>query len=334
MAYTEMTKMKLLTLWEILQQDTDQDHPITTNEICERLAVRGIPCERKSVAVDIALLNRCGYEVMTTKAGRQNAYYVEDRSFSVAEIKILMDAVQAAAFVTQRKADELTQKLTFLASSQNAEELQRGLVRFNTRKHTNERIYYTVDRLETAIRKQCKAGFVYFDLNEKRERVYRREKREYVVDPITLIHMEDNYYLLCYSEKYDRITTYRLDRMEQVRTLDVPVCAAAKVTDEQIAAFTEQTFKMFSGEPAAVTLRFSDALIGTVYDKFGEDTQMERVDAASCKATVQVQIAPPFWGWLFQFAGEMQILSPEELNDAYCAMLEETIRRIDNDDSL
>ena len=321
MAYTVMTKMKMLSLWEILKQDTDQDHPITTNEICDRLAARDIPCERKSVAVDIALLNKCGYEVMACTVGHEKAYYVDNRGFSVPEIKILMDAVQAASFVTQKKAAALTEKIASLASTRKAEMLQSGLVRFNTRKHTNEKIYYTVDRLEKAIQQQRKAGFVYFDLNEKHEKVYRKEKREYVVDPITLIYMEDNYYLMCYSEKYNSITNYRLDRMEQVRVLDLPVSPGAKMTDEQIAAFTEQTFKMFGGETETVTLRFADRLIGTVYDKFGEDTKMERVDAGSCKATVQVQIAPPFWGWLFQFAGEMQILEPENLIDTYKALI-------------
>ena len=325
MAYTEMTKMKMLALWEMLQQETDQEHPITTNEICDRLAARDIPCERKSVAVDIALLNKCGYEVMQTKVGKQNGYYVEDRSFSIAEIKILMDAVQAASFVTQKKAAALTEKLAGLASTRKAELLQSGLVRFNTRKHTNEKIYYTVDRLETAIQKQCKAAFVYFDLNEKHEKVYRKDKREYVVDPVTLIYMEDNYYLMCYSEKYHDITNYRLDRMEQVRVLDLPVSPGARLSDRQIAAFTEQTFKMFSGETETVTLRFADRLIGTVYDKFGENTKMERVDAGSCKATVQVQIAPPFWGWLFQFAGEMQIVEPENLIDTYTALLQDAM---------
>ncbi len=325
MSYTSMTKMKLLALWEILRQDTDQEHPITTNEICDRLAARDIPCERKSVAVDIALLNKCGYEVMQTKVGKQNGYYVEDRSFSMAELKILIDAVQAASFVTKKKAAVLTDKLAYLASSRRAEVLKNNLVHFNTRKHTNERIYYTVDRLEAAILRQCKAGFIYFDLNENHERIYRKEKREYVVDPITLIYMEDNYYLLCYSEKYQGVTSYRLDRMEHVRVLDLPVSPGAKMTDAQIAAFTDQTFKMYGGETEKVTLRFANHLIGTVYDKFGESTKMNRVDADSCSAEVEVQISPTFWGWLFQFAGEMQIVEPENLIDTYTALLQDAL---------
>ena len=126
---------------------------------------------------------------------------------------------------------------------------------------------------------------------------------------------------MCYSKKYGNVTSYRVDRMERTKVLKEPVCEAAKMTDEQIAAFTEQTFKMFGGERESVTLRFGNSLIGAVYDKFGEDTKMERIDADSCTAKVDVQISPIFWGWLFQFAGEMQIMEPVELIDTYRSLL-------------
>lgn len=326
MANNSVLKMKMLTLLEMLRQETDEEHPLTTNEICDRLQKRGIPCERKSVSTDIALLRQFDYEVMDTKSGKQKAYYIEDRNFSLPEIKLLIDAVQASSFVTERKAAELIGKIAYLGGNRRGEILQSNLVRFNTRKHTNEKIYYSIDELEHAIMSGCKASFVYYDLNEKREKVYRKEKCEYIVDPVTLVYMEDNYYLLCYSEKYNNVTSYRIDRMERVKALNLPICESARLTDKQIAAFTEQTFKMFGGETETVTLRFAAHLIGTVYDKFGEDTKMERVDENSCVAKVKVQISPTFWGWLFQFAGEMQIVAPQELLDTYQALLTDALQ--------
>ena len=59
-----------------------------------------------------------------------------------------------------------------------------------------------------------------------------------------------------------------------------------------------------------------------VYDKFGEDTPMRRVDEDSCAVTVTVQVSPTFWGWVFQFRGEMQIVEPQELIDTYRSLLE------------
>jgi predicted DNA-binding transcriptional regulator YafY len=127
---------------------------------------------------------------------------------------------------------------------------------------------------------------------------------------------------MCYSTKYEQIVSYRVDRMENVTVLETPACPQAQLPEEQIAAFTEQTFKMFGGETEEVTLRFSDELIGTVYDKFGEDTQMYRVDENSCGAKVTVQVSPTFWGWVFQFRGELEIVEPQELIDTYKSLLE------------
>ena len=325
MANNSMLKMKMAVLLDMLRQDSDEDHPLTTSEICDRLAAKGIPCERKSVGTDIALLRQFGYEVMNARIGKQKAYYIEDRSFSLPEIKVLIDAVQAASFITEKKATELVEKISYLGSSRRAEILQSNIVRFNTRKHTNEKIYYNVDQLEKAILLGQKASFVYFDLDENHKKIYRKDRKEYIVDPVTLVYMEDNYYLMCYSEKDANIASYRLDRMERTKVLKEPVCEAAKMMEEDIAAFTEQTFKMFSGETERVKLRFANHLIGTIYDKFGEDTKMQRLDPNSCTAEVNVQISPTFWGWLFQFVGEMQIVEPLELIDTYRALLSDAL---------
>ena len=315
-------KMKMLALWEILRADSDAEHPLATSEICRRLAERGIPCERKSVSTDVALLKQHGYEVETDKVSRTRYYWVPDRRFSVPELKIILDALQAAAFVTEKKTAELTAKVAALGGSHRGEILKQNVVRFNTRKHTNESIYFSVNELEQALTDRCQASFYYFDLNEKHEKVFRKGRQLYVVDPVALVFVEDNYYLMCWSAKYAQIVSYRVDRMETVTALKTPVCPEALLPEEQIAAFTEGTFKMFGGEPEEVTLRFANELIGTIYDKFGEDTQMLRVDPDSCAARVKVRVSPTFWGWVFQFRGKLQITDPQKLIDTYKALLE------------
>ena len=161
-------KIKLLYLMEILRQDTDEQHPISTNQICARLAEQGISCERRTVGMDMKVLNDYGYEIMTKMVGHEKAYYIDDRSFSVPEIKILMDAVQAAKFITPGKSAALIEKLAALGGSHQAEILKGNIVCFDTRKHTNEMIFYNVQALEDAIREHKKASFLYFDLNENK----------------------------------------------------------------------------------------------------------------------------------------------------------------------
>ena len=172
MAQENWQKYKLLKLLELLRQETDEQHPLSTSQICNKLGEMGISCERRTLTKDIAVLNELGYEVMWNWVGKEKGYYIEDRSFSVPELKILIDAVQAASFVTEKKTTELIDKIAALGGSHKADILKSNMVCFNTRKHSNESIYYSVGFLEDAIKQQKKVIFYYYDLNENGEKVY------------------------------------------------------------------------------------------------------------------------------------------------------------------
>ena len=317
MARENYRKVKLLKLLELLRQHTDEQHPMTTSQICAAMDRLGIPCDRRIVKQDVDNLNDLGYEVMVTTLGHEKAYFVEDRSFSLPELKILIDAVHASSFITEKKSAELIEKLAALAGEHRAEVLKRNMVCFNTRKHSNEKILYTIDALETAILTQKKIIFLYFDLNENGQRVYRRGGHHYVVEPVALVFNEDNYYLTCYSSRHDSTSNYRVDRMDAVEIIQEPCSEKAVALRDQVAAYTEQAFKMFGGQLEDVVLEFDRTLIGVVYDKFGESVKMIPSGESKCIATVKVRISPVFWGWLFQFAGQMKIISPTGLIEEY-----------------
>ena len=317
MARDNFRKIKLLKLLEMLQLNTDEQHPMTTSDILSGLSLLEIPCDRRTLAQDIATLNELDYEIMSTTVGHEKAYYVADRNFSIPELKILIDAVHASSFITQKKSEALIAKIASLAGSHRAEVLQRSMVCFNTRKHSNEKIFYNVNELENAILRQNKILFRYFDLNEKGERVYRREGHRYVAEPVALVFNEDNYYLMCYSSRHDGITKYRVDRMDSVQITEESCCEKALSMRSDVAAYTEQAFKMFGGQTEDVVLEFDRSLIGAVYDRFGESTLMIPSAENKCIASVKIQVSPTFWGWLFQFAGQMRILSPTHLIEDY-----------------
>ena len=316
-AQANYRKIKLLKLLELLSQETDEEHPLTTNQICTRLMDMGIPCDRRTLSQDMAVLNEVGYEVMSSMLGHEKAYYVEDRSFSLPELKILMDAVQAASFVTDKKSRELIGKIAALGGSHRAEMLTRNMVCFNSCKHSNEAIYYNVNTLEEAVAQNKKVLFRYFDLGLNGEKLYRRDGHRYVLEPVSLVLCEDTSYLLCYSGRHRNTASYRVDRMDSVTMLEDECSPETLELRKGVEAYAEQSFKMFGGPLVDVTLGFSRELIGPIYDKFGEDTRIEACEDGRCLASVQVRKSPVFWGWLFQFAGDMRILYPEELAREY-----------------
>lgn len=319
MATSNYQKIKMLKLMEMLRRDADEANPMTTEEICRRLIAMEISCDRRTVTKDIELLNQYGYEVQSRMVGHKKGYFLSDHTFSDSELRILVDAVQAANFITEKKSEELIEKLAFLGSSHREERMRSSIVRFNSRKHTNEQVYYAVQNIETALLEKKKVSFFYYDLDENGERVYRKDKARYVVDPIALVMHEDLYYLLAYSTKYRNKTTYRIDRMDIVEVEDAEVCQKAIDMRADVDVQVKRAFKMFAGKTARVTLEFDHQLIGCIYDKFGEDTRItpSPVRPDRFRAAVSVDVSPTFFGWIFQFMGAMEIIAPRTLRKEY-----------------
>lgn len=319
MAEPNKQKIKLIKILELLRQEADMEQPLKTREICTKLNELGISCDRRTVTMDMALLNEEGITVHSKMIGHEKGYYLDEqpRGLNIPELKIIIDALQAANFVTEGKTEELVNKVANLAGTRKKEIMDGNIVHFNNRKHTNEEIYENVVTLETALQGRKQASFYYFKLNENCEKVYQKEKKRYVVEPIALIFNEDNYYLMTCNSKYEDITNYRVDRMEEVAVEEEPISEVAMLKDEEIATYTGQVFKMYGGELRDVTLDFHDSLIGPIHDKFGEDINIIRTGTDRCVASVKVQFSPTFWGWMFQFAGDMKILSPQDMVDEY-----------------
>ena len=326
-----MQKIKLIKLFELLQKETDIDHAMSRTQLSQRLNDMGISSNVRTLSKDLEVLNENGYEILSYLKDKEKYYYVPEHEFSLPEIRILMDAVEAASFITPKKTKEIVEKIASLGGSHSAELMKKHSVCFNTRKHTNEHILFSVDSLVDAINRQKKAAFYYFDLDEKGSRAYRckndGEKKRYYVEPVALVFYEDNYYLMTYSNRHpDTTANYRVDRMEQVEVVeDSVISSEAFAKLEGVADYTEQVFKMYNGESVGVVLQFDKCLIGAVFDKFGEDTPMMKVDENTCAATVQVRVSPTFFGWIAQFAEKMRIISPDKVIDDYKEHIEKIL---------
>lgn len=310
-------KIKLVKMLELLRQETDEAHPILKSDLMRRLAEMGTNCSVRALTDDIKLLQKEGFAVRSVKIGHARAYYIADRGFSPAELRILMDAAQAASFIPERETAELRSKLASLGGSHEAELLGGNPVRFNTHKHENGSVMHTVLFLGDAVRQGRKAAFCYFDLNENLERVYRYGHAMKIVQPLGLVYNSDRYYLLCYDEEAGIIKAYRVDRMDSAAVLMDEISANAESAKNDLGEYVSQMFKMFAGELRPVTLEFTDAALGSVIDHFGEVIRIERIGPGRLRATVDVQVSPVFFGWVFQFAGDMRITGPDAVTEAF-----------------
>ncbi|MBP1536239.1 MAG: WYL domain-containing protein [Ruminococcus sp.] len=217
-------------------------------------------------------------------------------------------------------------KIAALSGSHQAEILTENIIHFNTRKHTNEHIYYNVNTLEQCIRYKKKASFKYFDLDENRDKEYRKDGEKYTAEPVALVFNNDNYYLMTYDKTAENeIKNYRVDRMDSVEMLDNSISKKANAKIDKVSQYTGQVFRMYGGKTEKLSLVFSKKLIDQVYDKFGEKTDITK-DGDCYSADVEVQISTTFWSWVAQFKGQMSVAGPKELAIEY----EEWIKSIKN----
>lgn len=318
-------KVKLVRLLEILKQETDEDHPRTTFQFCEDLLELGITCDRRTLKKDMDTLSDNGYDICHTFVGHEKAYYYKDRSLSNPEIKILMDAVRAATFITEKESSELIQMLAEMAGSHKAIILQESMTCSNTKKHSNEEVLYSIDCLQEAISRRKRVTFYYFSLDLDGNRQFHHDHALYIVDPLALILDHENYYLMGYSLNKNELRNYRIDRMVDVRLMRdeegrrVSICPDAEAALSYISTYREQVFSMFMGKAERVTLEFQNSLkmLGVVYDRFGENIRIEKTVRDTLTVTVDVQISPAFFGWLFQFSDQMKVLSPDKVVEEY-----------------
>lgn len=297
---------------KILMDKTDENHAMTVNEIIAELEKYDIKAERKSIYSDIDLLSDFGLDVICEK-GRANKYFIGSRDFELPELKLLVDAVQSAKFITHKKSDELIKKIEKLTSIHEAKELHRYVVVVDRVKTMNESIYYNVDEIHKAIQQNKQIRFKYFDYNLDKLIEYRRDGEWYYASPYALTWSDDNYYMIAYYERYNGISNFRVDRMAAIEMVEEERIMCEDTEDFNVADYSKKFFRMFSGETETVKLQFDNSLINVVIDRFGKDIVINRQDDDHFIITVDVVATNTFLGWLFMFGDKVKILEPEKL---------------------
>ena len=316
-------RIRIIKIWEMLNQESDEEHPLTTEYILNKLEEQGISCHRKTLYEDIKLLNANGYEVMVNRA-ISNEYYVVDRTFDVPELQILMDAVQASRFISTKKTDELIHKIASLAGSRKGEVLKRNTVAFNTSKCTNEKVFYSINEIALALERQCKITFYYFKYDSAHNKVYQRNHRPYVVNPLATVFCDDKYYLMCYDDKHRNIVHYRVDRMENLNMIDQPITRTKRTNNFDVKRHKKQLFGMYVGVPKTVIFEAEKELTDTLFDKFGDDLDLtERNGKLVFQA--EAQISPTFLAWATGFGNKLKVIAPKEVVKKIKIHLRETL---------
>ena len=321
MARSANQKLKLMRLYQILFRQSDEDHPLTVQQLIQELERDGIAAERKSIYDDLEALRTLGVDVQSRK-GRSSGWFIGQRDFELPELKLLVDAVQSSRFITRKKSDALIKKLEGLASVHQARQLQRQVYVDRRVKVMNESIYYNVDKLHTAIAQQRAITFKYFDYNVRKERIFRREGKRYRVSPYGLIWNSENYYLVAWDEGTAEMRHYRVDKMAEIAVTCMARSGPDAAGSFDVAAYAQKHFGMYRGQEVNVTLRCRNEMVGVVLDRFGQDAILVPDGEEHFTVTLPVVTSPQFFGWLFGLEDNVELTAPPQAVRAYRERLE------------
>ena len=301
----------LLLLQRYLYEHTDDRHPVSVSDILAFWQEHGIQAGRKSVYSAIEALQSSGMDIVCVKS-TQNRYFVGARLFELPELKLLVDAVESSRFITARKSERLIEKLGKLTSESYAYQLDRHIYMDGTVKPENECIYYSVDKIHSAIQEKRQITFQYFEYTPQKEKVLKHDGYRYQFSPYVLIWSRDYYYAVGWSNKHEKLAQFRVDRMTAVELSNQ---AAVLAPDFDPAEYVQKVFGMYPDALRTVELLCDNETMRSVIDRFGEDAATETVDQGHFKVTVEVAPSPPFFAWVFTFCGRIRILSPAEVLD-------------------
>lgn len=313
------TSIKLLVLYDILSKTTDEEHALSTNEIIAELNKRGIPISRKVLPSDIALLNKYGYEILSyVKKARY--YYVAQHLFDSAEITMLADSVKASKLTEQRKTEIIKKLYSTIGGLVPTSE---NLIAIDKTRYGNSSIIYNIDAIERAIAEDRKVSFLYYSLDENKKKVYRSNGKRYIFNPLCMIWNKDNYYLLCYDDRHDGVSRYRIDKMENVEAEKEQRLHKAEFENFDPETYRKQVVSMFGGELKKVKITFTKDMLGDIYDKYGTDIKIEQISDNEFGTTLEVQVSRTFYIWVVGTLGKVKILSPSSVKQEFADFVEQ-----------
>lgn len=309
-------KLKLSYLTRIMLEKTDEEHELTMPQIMEELARYDITAERKSIYSDFAdMTDKLGIEIIKIQRGRETFYHVGERQFELAEVKLLIDAIQSSKFITEKKSQELIAKVKSFVSKYQASQIQRQVYVHGRIKTMNESIYYVVDAIHTAIAQNKQISFKYCTWSVDKKLVPKKDGELYVVSPWAMTWDDENYYMVGYDAAAGKVKHYRVDKMMKLDILDEMREGEGHFANFNMASYAKQNFGMYGGEVKRVRIEFSKEDCGLFIDRFGKDIEFIPVEDDRLQISVNVAISRHFFGWIFSLGPDVKIVGPDDVVD-------------------
>lgn len=321
---TGTKKMLNILILDILKENSDEKHRLTQQEIIRLLKANyDMECDRRSVKNNVESLKEMGYEI-----SMEDGYYLMEREFDDAELRMLIDSVLFSKSLTQKQAKTLIDKLRAqgnryfsakVAHVSNLPEMQHG----------DNKLMYALDKINDAIAEKKKISFIYNSYG-KDFKLHPRRDTAYIVNPYEIVANNGKFYLICNSDNHPDLAHYRLDKMTGVEILEEKVRSKKEIKEfangYSLPKHMAEHIYMFSGASMQVRLLVPDGWMNELIDWFGKDF---RIQSSSKEGMMEVIVQcneKAMRYWALQYGQYVEVLEPvglrEEVRKAVLGMYE------------
>lgn len=258
----------------------------------------------------------------------KKGFYVRQRKFEVADIRLLAECVYAAKFIAEGQAKRLVDVICEFVSEDQASKIRHNAFLTDRVKTDNKGVMNNIAAINEAMSRHIdgephtpeKITFKYlkYSVIDMSKQVERRRGARYTISPFQLLINDGNYYLLAFDDYSMEMRTYRVDRMKDIRFTGEPRDGDDEFKQIDLKTYTKRVFSMYGGEQKLVEIRFINPLLDAVVDRFGtKDVQYARVDDTHFSVTAKVEISDQFFGWILGFGKKAKLLYPDDVIEQF-----------------
>ncbi|MBH9968666.1 helix-turn-helix transcriptional regulator [Rossellomorea oryzaecorticis] len=307
-------KERLLRLMTIFSQETDEDHELSLDEIIHRFQqIYGpdVKLNKNSLKDDINHLINHSFDVTINqeKDGLPKYYSHQYRLFELYELRMLVDAVVSAKFITKQETRQLIGKIRKLTSNHQGKKLQNEIQVDSSIKSESPYIRLAIHDLHQAISERRVITFQYGRYDIDKNFNLSHEGSLYKVKPYALTWANDFYYLIAYYYEAGEIRHYRVDRLRNVSILE----ESFPYESFDVSKYVQSTFHMFAGDEEWIKVKFHNGLINVIIDKFGKEADIRKYDDEHFILSTKARISGGLVNWILNFGSQAKVISPNSL---------------------
>ena len=312
-------KIRVLCVLDILRRYSDEEHPVSSIQICEYLQKDfNIKCDRKAtIYSDINALKafKDNFFNIANISTPSKGFCILDREFELPELYLLCDAVQAAHSVTKNNSKALIAKLSEFASIYQRKNLGSSVYIDMRNKSDNSSIYYNIFYIQQAINENKKISIKYIRHNFDKNR-----ERFYTVSPYAMIWSNDRYYLICNNDTKDNLMHVRIDRIKNVEVLNETARSFELFTEYRgkfnAADYAEKMFNGFAGTVSDIELICDNSIYQDLLDRFGTSA-IKKYDAEHFLVKFTGALSTGLVSWILQYGDKIYIKGPTLLQTMF-----------------